>query len=148
MSNWRELLARARGWLKPDGRLFLHVFTHRSRSYRFDPDDPDDWIAKHLFTGGIMPAQDLLHRFSDLFSVEQEWRWSGENYRRTALDWLANFDLESERVHEILGDVYQPDGRIWRRRWRLFFLATAGLFGHAGGAEWGVGHYLLKPELG
>jgi cyclopropane-fatty-acyl-phospholipid synthase len=31
------------------------------------------------------------------------------------------------------------------RRWRLFFLATAGLFGHRGGNEWGVAHYLLKP---
>ena len=27
----------------------------------------------------------------------------------------------------------------------LFFLATAGLFGHAGGDEWGVVHHLLKP---
>ena len=27
MSNWRALLTRVRGWLKPDGLLFLHVFT-------------------------------------------------------------------------------------------------------------------------
>ena len=33
----------------------------------------------------------------------------------------------------------RPD--LWRRRWRLFFLATAGLFGHANGDEWGVSHY-------
>ena len=30
------------------------------------------------------------------------------------------------------------------RRWRWFFLATAGLFGYAGGSEWGVSHYRLK----
>src|SRR6187402_931608 len=29
MMNWRELLARARGWLAADGRLFLHIFSHR-----------------------------------------------------------------------------------------------------------------------
>jgi cyclopropane-fatty-acyl-phospholipid synthase len=34
---------------------------------------------------------------------------------------------------------------LWQRRWRLFFLATAGLFGHDGGAEWGVSHYRLSP---
>src|SRR5215216_8065236 len=30
MMNWRELLSRARDWLTLDGRLFLHVFTHRT----------------------------------------------------------------------------------------------------------------------
>jgi cyclopropane-fatty-acyl-phospholipid synthase len=145
MSNWRLLLERARSWLNEDGRLFLHVFTHRNRSYRFDHADPADWIAQHFFTGGIMPAFDLPHRFADLFAVEAEWRWSGTHYRRTALDWLANFDREIVKVDAILKDVYGPDAALWRRRWRLFFLATAGLFGHRDGEVWGVGHYLLSP---
>jgi cyclopropane-fatty-acyl-phospholipid synthase len=146
MSNWRALLDRTRGWLKPEGRLFLHVFTHRDRSYRFDHADPADWIAQHFFTGGIMPAFDLPHRFPDIYRVEQEWRWSGTHYRRTALDWLANFDRESERIEPILTRVYGADAGVWRRRWRLFFLATAGLFGHDNGEVWGVGHYLLAPS--
>jgi len=146
MSNWRELLARANGWLKPEGRLFLHVFTSKRHSYRFRHDEKaDDWIGKYFFTGGIMPAHDLPHRFPDLFTVEDEWRWSGENYRRTAMDWLANFDAHSAEITPILKAVYGKDAGLWRRRWRLFFLATAGLWGHAGGSEWGVGHYRLKP---
>ncbi|MGV3551185.1 SAM-dependent methyltransferase [Rhizobium sp.] len=146
MSNWRTLLERTRGWLKPDGRMFLHVFTHRDRSYRFDHADKADWIAQHFFTGGIMPAFDLPHRFGDIYRVEQEWRWSGQHYRRTALDWLANMDRESARVEPILKRVYGADAGLWRRRWRLFFLATAGLFGHDKGDVWGVGHYLLAPS--
>jgi cyclopropane-fatty-acyl-phospholipid synthase len=145
MSNWQTLLERVRGWLKPDGRLFLHVFTHQNRSYRFDHDDPADWIAHHFFTGGIMPAQDLPHRFRDIFTVEDEWRWSGTHYRRTALDWLANFDREIDLIQPILAEVYGRDASLWQRRWRLFFLATAGLFGHDHGDVWGVGHYLLAP---
>ena len=145
MSNWRALMARARDWLEDEGRMFLHVFTHRARSYRFDVKDPADWIARHFFTGGIMPAFDLPHRVSPSFSVEAQWRWSGENYRRTALDWLANFDREGPRVDAILRKVYGAQAALWRRRWRLFFLATAGLFGHASGEQWGVGHYRLKP---
>ncbi|MGA9658878.1 MAG: cyclopropane-fatty-acyl-phospholipid synthase family protein [Asticcacaulis sp.] len=144
MSNWRALFERARGWLKPDGCLFLHVFTHRSRSYRFDHTDPADWIGKYFFTGGIMPAHDLPHRFSDVFEVEAEWRWSGEHYRRTAMDWPRNFDAHAEPVEAILQSVYGKDAPLWKRRWRLFFLSTAGLFGHAGGQEWGVGHYRLR----
>ncbi|MCV3767048.1 SAM-dependent methyltransferase [Rhizobium sp. TRM95796] len=145
MSNWQALLERVRGWLKPDGRLFLHVFTHKSRSYRFDHNDPADWIAQHFFTGGIMPAHDLPKRFSDLFEIDEEWRWSGMHYRRTALHWLENFDANAARIDQIFRDVYGADAALWKRRWRLFFLATAGLFGHAGGEEWGVGHYRLKP---
>lgn len=145
MANWRALLAKARNWLHDDGRLFLHVFTHRTRSYRFDERDPADWIAQHFFTGGVMPARDLPHRVSDDFAVEAEWRWSGEQYRRTAMDWLANMDRNRPRVDAILRDVYGADAALWRRRWRLFFLTTAGLFGHSGGSEWGVGHYRLRP---
>lgn len=145
MSNWRLLLERARGWLKDDGKMFLHVFTHRDRSYRFNHTDPADWIAQHFFTGGIMPAFDLPRRFGDIFSVEQEWRWSGLHYRKTALDWLANFDRQAGKVDAILKTVCGADAALWRRRWRLFFLATAGLFGHADGDIWGVGHYLLAP---
>ncbi|MDE2362173.1 MAG: class I SAM-dependent methyltransferase [Hyphomicrobiales bacterium] len=145
MSNWPALFSRASEWLADDGRMFLHVFTHRARSYRFDHSDPADWIAQHFFTGGVMPAHDLPHRASPLFQVEEEWRWSGEHYRRTAMDWLNNFDAHIDAIDVILRDVYGADAPLWRRRWRLFFLATAGLFGHAGGAEWGVGHYRLKP---
>jgi cyclopropane-fatty-acyl-phospholipid synthase len=131
--------------VKPEGRLFLHVFTHKDRSYWFDPHDRSDWIAQHFFTGGIMPAHDMPHRFGDLFKVEREWRWPGVHYRRTALDWLANFDRDIHRIRPILARVYGKDTALWLRRWRLFFLSTAGLFGHDQGDVWGVGHYLLAP---
>ena len=145
MANWQTLLERVRGWLRPDGRLFVHVFTHRSQPYRFDPADKTDWIAQHFFTGGIMPSHGLIGQFPDCFSVEEVWRWSGWHYRCTALDWLHNLDANRAETDALLMEVYGADARLWRRRWRLFYLATAGLFGHADGTEWGVSHYLLKP---
>ena len=145
MSNWRALLARCRGWLERDGRLFLHVFTHAHASYRFDHADRSNWIAQHFFTGGVMPAHDLPARFPDLFGIEAQWRWSGEHYARTAREWLARFDANRDRVEAILRPVYGRDTRVWMRRWRWFFLATESLFGHAGGEVWGVGHYRLRP---
>jgi cyclopropane-fatty-acyl-phospholipid synthase len=145
MSNWPVLLRRVAGWLRPDGRLFLHVFTHRDTPYRFDMNDKEDWIAQHFFTGGIMPSHGLVRRFPDIFEVEAEWRWSGEHYRRTAMDWLANFDRHAGEIDGILRGVYGADVAMWKRRWRVFFLATAGLFGDSGGSVWGVSHYRLKP---
>ena len=145
MSNWKLLLGHLSACLKSEGRMFLHVFTHRAVPYAFDHGDPDNWIAQHFFTGGIMPSHGLLRHFPDTVAVEAEWRWSGEHYRRTALHWLDNFDRNRDAVMAVLRQVYGKEAPKWARRWRLFFLATAGLFGHAGGTEWGVSHYRLRP---
>ncbi|MDE2517245.1 MAG: class I SAM-dependent methyltransferase [Rhodospirillales bacterium] len=144
MANWETLLRRVMTWLKPEGRLFVHVFSHRSTPYRFEQADADDWIAQYFFTGGIMPSHGLARRFPEIAQVEAEWRWSGSHYQRTALDWLANYDTHAKPIGAILREVYGAEAAIWRRRWRLFFLATAGLFGARGGAEWGVSQYRLK----
>jgi cyclopropane-fatty-acyl-phospholipid synthase len=144
MTNWRELMTRVRSWLKPDGRFFMHIFTHRSGAYLFDRADREDWIAQHFFTGGVMPSHHLIRQYADLFEVEKEWRWSGTHYRRTALDWLGNFDSHREEIEGMFRNVYGDDTALWMRRWRWFLLATAGQFGYAGGSEWGVSHYRMK----
>lgn len=145
MANWRELLSRVRSWVKPEGRLFLHVFSHARYPYRFDAEDGSSWIAQYFFTGGIMPSQGLIRAFSDLFTLEAEWRWEGTHYERTARDWLALFDSRTAEIEPVLRAVYGRDTPLWMRRWRLFYLATAGLFGNSGGREWGVSHWRLKP---
>lgn len=146
MSNWRLLLSRMKEWLKPDGRAFIHVFSHAETPYRFDRDDDADWIARHFFTGGLMPSHALMHEFPESFTVERDWRWNGTHYRRTADAWLANYDDHAREIEGILGEVYGKDASLWQRRWRLFFLATSGLFGHAGGAAWGISQYRLAPS--
>lgn len=145
MANWDGLLGRVRGWLKPEGRLFVHIFTHATTSYRFDHHNPVDWIAQYFFTGGIMPSEGLIGLFPQHFEIEAQWRWNGEHYARTARDWLANYDRNIGDIRPILRHVYDTDAALWERRWRLFYLATAGLFGHTGGHIWGVSHYRLRP---
>ncbi len=36
MRNYQLLLRRIAGWLKPDGRLFVHIFCHRRFAYSFE----------------------------------------------------------------------------------------------------------------
>ena len=148
MANWRALLQRVRRWLAPDGRVFIHVFTHKAQPYRFDHGDRSDFIAQHFFTGGLMPSHGLIRQFPDLFEVEQAWRWNGGHYERTALDWLAGFDANARRISVLMRQVYGDDAKLWTRRWRRFFLATAGLFGDSDGEEWGVSHYRLAAAGG
>jgi cyclopropane-fatty-acyl-phospholipid synthase len=145
MANWEALLTRVRDWLRPDGRLFVHVFSHAAAPYRFNANDKADWIARYFFTGGIMPSHRLVRNFSHLFSVEEEWRWDGRHYQRTAEAWLANFDANAAEINALLRQVYGADAELWRRRWRMFFISVSELFGHANGAAWGISHYRLSP---
>jgi len=145
MANWDQLLGRARSWLEPDGRLFLHVFSSQTAPYRFTHEDPSDWIGKYFFTGGFMPSHDLIRDFGDIFTVEADWRWSGKHYEKTALDWLANMDRHDLAIRRLMRDVYGKDAELCRRRWRLFFLANAGLFGQPGREGWGVPHHPVAP---
>lgn len=146
MANWRALLTHIRSWLSPEGKLFLHVFAHEKQPYRFDHQDKSDWIAQYFFTGGVMPSHDLIASFPDLFQLERDWRWNGRHYARTAQDWLRRYDAHIQDIRCILKDVYGKDAALWERRWRLFFLATSGLFGYAKGKTWGASHYLLTPK--
>lgn len=148
LRNYRALLARIRSWLNPDGRLFVHVFAHNRFTYGFEPGGAGDWVARHFFSGGLMPGRDLLPRFGEDFRLERDWWWSGRHYQLTAEAWLAQMDAEQEKVLQVLSRTHgRVEARRWYRRWRLFFIACAEQWGFAGGNEWGVGHYLLAPRL-
>lgn len=141
--NWRRLLVRAAGWLVPGGRMFVHVFTHRSVGYEFAVDGDDDWMARHFFTGGQMPADEQLLHFQDHFAIEGHWRVCGTHYARTAEAWLGNFDRNRAALEPVLRQAYGDRAAAMANLWRVFFLACAELWGHAGGREWLVSHYLL-----
>jgi cyclopropane-fatty-acyl-phospholipid synthase len=144
LRNWRALLARIEGWLVPGGKLFVHVFCHRSATYPFEDRGPGDWMARHFFSGGLMPSQELLPQLAGGLALEARWRVPGEHYRRTAEAWLEHLDRERDAVRPALERSYgREDAELWRRRWRLFFLACAELFGFRRGDEWFVAHYRL-----
>jgi len=136
MRNWRALLHTVRGMLRDDGKLFVHVFSHVQYAYAFK----QSWMGRRFFTGGIMPSDDLLLRFADDLVVRDHWRVDGGHYSRTAEAWLENLDTNRAEAITILGS------EVALNEWRSFFLACAKLFGHGGGKEWIVSHYLLEPR--
>ena len=147
MKNYRALLARIADWLHPDGKLFVHLFAHRTLAYHFEVHDRSDWMSKYFFTGGTMPSEALLLHFQDDLAVKRHWWLNGTHYERTANDWLARLDAARSQIMPVLKETYGPvDASRWFQRWRMFYMAVAELFGFAQGNEWGVAHYLLEKR--
>ncbi len=143
--NHAELFARLAGWLRPAGFLFAHVFCHRDWTYAFENEDGTDWMARHFFSGGIMPARDLLLRVCDPLRPVQSWEWDGTHYQKTAEAWLRNLDRNRDHVKAIfLRSMPKVEANRWFHRWRIFFLACAELFGFDCGRQWLVVHHLFQ----
>ena len=142
--NWEVLLQRIACWLKLNGKLFVHIFTHSRFSYPYEVRSAADWMAQHFFTGGMMPGDNLLSHFDGYLRVSEHWRISGKHYQKTAEAWLANMGEHKERLKPFLAATYgAANARKWWARWRIFFLACAELWGCHDGTEWLVSHYLL-----
>jgi cyclopropane-fatty-acyl-phospholipid synthase len=148
MKNYQRLLANVARWLKPHGLLFVHIFTHHQLSYHFVPRDATDWMARYFFTGGQMPAHDLLPAFDEHLQLVQDWKVNGRHYQQTAEHWLQNMDRHRAEILPLFEQTYgKATVTRWWVYWRVFYMACAELWGYRNGEEWLVSHYLFRRRM-
>jgi cyclopropane-fatty-acyl-phospholipid synthase len=142
--NYQHLFSNISRWLKPSGRIFIHIFSHHRYAYPFEERDDSDWMAKYFFSGGLMPSHDLLLYFQDHLRLIDHWTVDGRHYERTSNAWLANMDSNRDAIWPILEHTYPGQASLWWHRWRIFFMACAELWGYQAGQEWQVTHLLFE----
>lgn len=145
MKNYEELMRRISSWLRPNGKLFVHIFVHRlGLPYHYEVHGEDDWMTKYFFAGGTMPSMDLLLRFQSDLICTHTWYLNGENYSKTLEAWLSKHDAAKREILPLFKETYGEDQALkWFVYWRLFYLACSELFAYEKGERWGVGHYLF-----
>lgn len=147
MRNYEKLMYLVSSALKPEGKLFVHIFTHKEYAYKFEVLDESDWMSKYFFTGGIMPSDDLLLYFNDHLSIKKHWHVSGLHYSKTSEAWLENMDKHKKEIMPLFEKTYGKNEALkWWVYWRIFYMACAELWGYNKGEEWIVSHYLFNKK--
>jgi cyclopropane-fatty-acyl-phospholipid synthase len=142
MRNWDKLLKKVSDALKPQGKLFIHIFTHRQYGYLYNAKDDSDFIGRYFFTGGIMPSDDLMLYFQDYLKIEDHWQVAGTHYGQTSNHWLLNMDENKDKILPLLKATYGEKEYVkWWHYWRIFYMACAELWNYKNGSEWIVSHY-------
>jgi len=144
MRNWHRLLGRVAGWLRDEGRAFVHVFSHRTLPYRFQ----GTWAAERFFTAGLMPSHELLAHFQEHLSLVDSWIVPGTHYALTLRAWLAQLDARADEALTVLrrSGASEREARRLLATWRLFLISTDVIWRYRSGNRWLVSHYLLAPR--
>ena len=143
LRNYKLILNSLNSLLKPDGRLFVHIFCHKELTYFYEIKNNYDWMTKYFFEGGIMPSQDIFKYFDDKLEVINQWDVNGNHYAKTCKAWLNNHYKNKDKILDIF-DKHYDKPKIWFNRWRIFFLSCETFFAINNGKEYFVSHYLLK----
>ena len=143
LRNYKLIMNSLNNLLKPDGRLFIHIFCHKELTYFYEIKNNFDWMTKYFFQGGIMPSKDIFEYFDDELEIVNQWDINGNHYSKTCKAWLDNQYKNKKKILDIFERHYD-EPKIWFNRWRIFFLSCEAFFALNNGREYFVSHYLFK----
>ncbi|MFI6226859.1 class I SAM-dependent methyltransferase [Micromonospora echinospora] len=102
---YREFFTRARGWLRPGGRIAIQT-NIKGNNVRMDRQTVADllFIIERIFTESEIPAlSEVLQASERIFDVVSV-RNDPDHYARTCAQWLAGLRRNRERALELVGE--------------------------------------------
>lgn len=149
LRNYKRFFKLVEPLLKPEGKMFIHIFTHKDTPYFYETEGADNWMGKYFFSGGQMPSVHLFENVQSQFKVENLRTWNGNHYSKTLEAWLEQGDLHFDKINPHFEKTYgKKNAWLWFNRWRVFYMACSELFKYNNGEEWFVTHYLLSKRPG
>lgn len=146
LRNYEKFLEILHTITKPNGKLFIHIFTDKEHPYFFNMDEKNNWMTKYFFAGGIMPSYDLLLYFNNHFKIDKLWKVNGKHYQKTLEAWLQKMKKNKKEIKEIIKQTYgDENAKKWWNYWKIFFISCAEIFGFRDGNKRYVTHYLFSP---
>ena len=70
-------------------------------------------MARHFFTGGLMPSLDLPKQFEGRLLQRQYWVVNGQHYANTCKAWLKNLDQHKTAIVKTLAASDNPIRRSY-----------------------------------
>lgn len=149
LRNYKKFFKLIHPLLKLNGKMFIHIFTHKETPYLYETEGADNWMGKYFFSGGQMPSRDLFRKAQEDFIIEDFRVWNGVHYSKTLEEWLRKGDRAYNEIIPHFEATYgKKNARVWFNRWRVFYMACSELFKYNNGDEWFVTHYrLIKKDL-
>ena len=124
MRNHQRLMDKVYDWLRPGGKLFVHIFCHKETPYLFRSDGDENWMGRYFFSGGMMPSADLLARCGSRLTLVDQCTWNGKHYAKTCRAWLSKQDSCKREIRRVLAATYgEKQAKVWHNRWRMFIMA-------------------------
>ena len=145
LRNYKLILNYLNHALKPDGKLFIHIFCHKKLTYLYEMKNNLDWMTKYFFQGGIMPSKDIFQYFEGKLEIINQWDINGNHYSKTCKAWLNNHYKNKKKILDVF-KIHYDYPKIWFNRWRIFFLTCEAFFALNDGKEYFVAHYLFKKR--
>ncbi|HNX74436.1 MAG TPA: class I SAM-dependent methyltransferase [Candidatus Rifleibacterium sp.] len=136
--------SKIKAWLKPDGKLFLQHQVHSACAYYQESAGLGDIPGNSVVNLRMVPSAEMLCLCQKAFMVEDYWKISGEQYKKTAERWLNRYYFNRLAILPLFEKVYgKKMAWTWLQRWRLYLIALAEQSGFNRGQEWIISQYLM-----